>query len=55
VAHFWGRLPSEFWAASLEDRIYMTAYFQTHHEIKAIEDHEIEKQIERNKRKTGRR
>jgi len=43
--------PSEFWASSAEDKIYMTAYTQTHFEIKAVEDRETEKQIARANRK----
>jgi len=55
IAHFWGLKPSEFWAASTEDKIYMTAYTQTHFEIRAVEDLELEKQFAKINRNHGKR
>jgi hypothetical protein len=55
VAHFWNMKPSAFWASSIEDRIYMKSYMQIHFEIKAVEDFELEKKIERQNRKPKKR
>ena len=55
VAHFWNLKPSQFWASSPEDKIYMVAFTQTHFEIKAVEDYETEKAMEKANRKGVRR
>lgn len=51
IAHFWNLKPSQFWESSQEDKIYMTAFTQTHYEIKAVEDRETEENIKRSQRK----
>ena len=54
IAHYWGLKPSEFWASSLEDKIYMTAFTQTSFEIRAVEDLETERALAKANRKHGR-
>ena len=54
VANAWGLKPSEYWASSDPDKIYMTAYSQAVSEIRAVEDRETEKQIARTNRRSGR-
>jgi hypothetical protein len=55
VAHFWNLRPSEFWESSDEDKLYMTAYMLSKYEIKAVEDLILQKEIEKNKQKKGRK
>jgi hypothetical protein len=38
----------------MEDRTYMTAYTQTHFEIRAVEDLELERQLAKANRKNAR-
>jgi len=47
--------PSEFWESSIEDKIYMTAKMLAHYEIRAVEEYEMQKEIERERNRSGRR
>jgi hypothetical protein len=47
--------PSEFWAASTEDKLYMTAYMLSTYEMRAVENYEMEKKMEQAQRQNGRR
>lgn len=39
--------PSDFWASSEEDKLYMTAYMLSNYEIKAVEEFSAEKESKR--------
>lgn len=48
MIHFWNRLPSDFGLCDpKQDLAYMTAYMLSHYEIKAVEDYEMQKKMER--------
>lgn len=39
VAHFWNIKPSEYFNASTEDKLYMTAYALSKYEMQAVEEY----------------
>jgi hypothetical protein len=51
VARFWGIIPSVFEACSDQDKLKMIAYMETHGEMRAVEDFQLQKKLEEQKRK----
>jgi hypothetical protein len=56
TAKFWNRKPSELGiCAPDEDVYYMTAYMLSFYDIKAVEEFQMEKEIERRNSSNGRK
>jgi len=49
AAHFWRLKPSEFWASSVEDKAYMTAFMEAKNKIEAVESFELDQEYKKGK------
>src|SRR5690606_31483528 len=53
AAHEWGMAPSAFRALDEEDRALMQVYAESRALMRAVEEHEMARQMKRARRKTG--